>query len=47
MASVIRIKRSSTAGDRSVLGQGDLAYSSVSGAGGDRLYIGVGAETGG
>ena len=47
MASVIRIKRSSTAGDPSVLAQGELAYSSLSGAGGDRLYIGVGAETGG
>jgi hypothetical protein len=50
MASIIRIKRSTTAGDPSTLGAGELAYSSLAGLqsnGGDRLYIGVGAETNG
>ena len=48
MASVIRIKRSSTAGNPNVLAAGELAYSSLEGAqnnGGDRLYIGSGNET--
>ena len=50
MASIIRIKRSSTAGDPSTLGAGELAYSSLLGTqsnGGDRLYIGFGTETAG
>jgi len=50
MSSVIRIKRSSTAGNPSTLGDGELAYSSANyGAvvGGGRLYIGAGPETGG
>lgn len=50
MASIIRIKRSSTSGDPSVLGAGELAYSSLAGTqsnGGDRIYVGVGTETGG
>jgi len=45
MASIIRIKRSSTAGNPSTLGAGELAYSAFNGAGGNRLYIGMGAET--
>lgn len=50
MASIIRIKRSSTAGDPSVLGTGELAYSALAGTqsnGGDRLYVGFGSETSG
>ena len=50
MASVIRIKRSSVSGNPATLAAGELAYSSLSGSqsnGGDRLYIGMGAETGG
>jgi hypothetical protein len=50
VASTIRIKRSTTQGDPSTLGTGELAYSSLAGAqnnGGDRLYIGMGTETGG
>jgi hypothetical protein len=50
MASIIRIKRSLTAGDPSVLGAGELAYSAAdytSVTGGGRLYIGIGTETGG
>lgn len=50
MASIIRIKRSGTSGNPSVLGQGELAYSSLPNDdinGGDRLYIGVGGETAG
>ena len=50
MASIIRIKRSSTAGNPSTLGSGELAYSSLAdngSNGGDRLYIGVGTETNG
>lgn len=50
MASIIRIKRSGTSGNPSVLGQGELAYSSLANNdlnGGDRLYIGVGTETAG
>ena len=50
MASIIRIKRSSTSGDPSTLGTGELAYSALAGTqgnGGDRLYIGFGTETAG
>ena len=50
MASIIRLKRSSTSGDPSTLGAGELAYSALAGTqsnGGDRLYIGFGTETGG
>lgn len=50
MASIIRIKRSSTAGDPTTLGAGELAYSALSGTqanGGDRLYLGFGSETSG
>ena len=50
MASIIRIKRSGTAGNPSVLGAGELAYSAQTGTqanGGDRLYIGFGTETAG
>lgn len=54
-ASIIRIKRSSVVGNPSTLASGELAYSSLAETGqdtgiftgGDRLYIGVGAETGG
>ena len=48
--SVIKIKRSGNAGSPSGLGQGELAYSYLSGTesnGGDRLYIGTGTETNG
>ena len=50
MSTIIRIKRSTTAGDPSTLGDGELAYSAADpGAvsGGGRLYIGIGAETAG
>ena len=50
MASIIRIKRSSTAGNPTTLGAGELAYSALGNNdsnGGDRLYIGIGAETAG
>ena len=50
MASIVRIKRSETAGNPSTLGQGELAYSALTdngSNGGDRLYIGMGTETGG
>jgi hypothetical protein len=47
MASIIRIKRSSTAGNPATLGAGELAYSALNGAGGNRLYIGMGTETSG
>ena len=51
MASIIRIKRSTTAGSPPVLRVGELAYSfapAVGGleAAGDRLYIGGGTESG-
>ena len=45
MASIIRIKRSSVSGNPGTLGAGELAYSAFGGAGGNRLYIGMGAET--
>ena len=50
MASIIRIKRSSTGGNPSTLGAGELAYSALAdngSNGGDRLYIGMGTETAG
>jgi len=50
MASIIRIKRSSTSGNPSTLGAGELAYSALTdngSNGGDRLYIGIGTETAG
>lgn len=50
MASIIRIKRSTVAGNPAVLGAGELAYSALAdngSNGGDRLYIGIGTETGG
>ena len=50
MASIIRIKRSHTAGNPGTLGAGELAYSSLANNdanGGDRLYIGIGTETAG
>jgi hypothetical protein len=50
MASIIRIKRSSTSGNPGTLGAGELAYSALSdngSNGGDRLYIGMGVETSG
>ena len=50
MASIIRIKRSETAGNPSTLAQGELAYSALTdngSNGGDRLYIGMGTETAG
>lgn len=48
--SIIKIKRSGSSGAPSALGQGELAYSYLSGTevnGGDRLYIGTGTETAG
>lgn len=50
MASVIRIKRSSTSGNPTTLGAGELAYSALANNGsngGDILYIGMGSETNG
>ena len=47
MASIIRIKRSSVSGNPATLGTGELAYSAFNGAGGNRLYIGMGSETSG
>jgi hypothetical protein len=50
MASIIRIKRSEVSGNPGVLGAGELAYSALAdngSNGGDRLYIGMGTETGG
>lgn len=50
MASIIRIKRSEVSGNPAVLGAGELAYSGLvdnGSNGGDRLYIGMGTETGG
>lgn len=54
MAATIRIKRSGTSGNPSVLAQGELAYSSLTQSlppnianGGDRLYVGTGTETAG
>lgn len=50
MASIIRIKRSETAGNPSKLAAGELAYSALpdnGSNGGERLYIGIGSETAG
>jgi len=50
MATVFRVKRSETAGNPSTLAQGEFAYSALTdngSNGGDRLYIGMGTETGG
>jgi hypothetical protein len=50
MASIIRIKRSTTAGDPTTLGNGELAYSAADSSvvsGGDRLYVGIGNEIAG
>jgi hypothetical protein len=50
MAAIIRIKRSATAGNPTVLAAGELAYSALGNNdsnGGDRLYIGIGTETAG
>jgi len=47
MASIIRIKRSSVSGNPTTLGAGELAYSAYAGAGGNRLYIGMGTENSG
>lgn len=50
MASIIRIKRSSVSGNPGTLAAGELAYSALTdngSNGGDRLYIGIGTETGG
>jgi hypothetical protein len=50
MSSIIRIKRSSVAGNPSVLAAGELAYSALTdngSNGGERLYIGIGTETAG
>lgn len=48
MAAIVRIKRSATAGNPTILAAGELAYSSLTdngSNGGDRLYIGTGTET--
>jgi len=50
MASIIRIKRSSVAGNPTTLAAGELAYSALEdngSNGGSRLYIGIGTETAG
>lgn len=50
MASIIRIKRSTTAGNPATLAAGELAYSGLTdndSNGGDRLYLGLGVETAG
>ena len=50
MASIIRIKRSTTAGNTATLAAGELAYSGLGNNdsnGGDRLYLGLGTETNG
>ena len=48
--SIIRIKRSGSAGSPGALAQGEMGYSFLGGTqsnGGDRLYIGTGTETNG
>jgi hypothetical protein len=48
VASIIKIKRSGTAGNPSTLAAGELAYSYLldnGSNGGDRLYVGTGTET--
>lgn len=50
MATILRIKRSETAGNPAILAAGELAYSGLAdngSNGGDRLYIGMGVETDG
>lgn len=50
MATILRIKRSATAGNPTTLAAGELAYSALTdngSNGGDRLYIGMGTETNG
>lgn len=50
MAAIFKIKRSEVAGNPTTLGAGELAYSALAdngSNGGDRLYIGMGTETGG
>ena len=50
MASILRIKRSSVSGNPATLAAGELAYSALTdngSNGGDRLYLGMGTETGG
>lgn len=50
MATILRIKRSETAGNPTTLAAGELAYSGLTfngSNGGDRLYIGMGTETNG
>jgi len=50
MATILRIKRSETAGNPATLAAGELAYSGLTfngSNGGDRLYIGMGVETDG
>ena len=50
MGSIIRIKRSSVSGNPGTLAAGELAYSGLAdngSNGGDRLYIGIGAENAG
>lgn len=50
MTSIIRIKRSEVAGNPGTLAAGEFAYSALPASGsngGDRLYIGIGSETGG
>jgi len=48
MASIIRIKRTTTGGSPGVLGLGELAYAYTSAtAGSGKLYIGGGTDTGG
>ena len=50
MSTILRVKRSSTAGNPGILASGELAYSAADPgvvSGGGRLYIGIGAETNG
>ena len=50
MSTILRVKRSNTAGNPGVLASGELAYSAADPgvvSGGGRLYIGIGAETNG
>lgn len=50
MSANVKIKRSAVSGNPSILGAGELAYSSLADTGsngGDRLYIGMGTETAG
>lgn len=44
MADLIRIKRSGSSGNPSILANGELAYSYFDGVGGNKLYIGTGSE---